>query len=244
MGKYDVGTIHKTNKGYDILVIKKLKLRRVIIRFLDLFGCEKEVGTDEIFAGTVSNPYHKLENSIGYLGEGLYKSKVNGIQPKSYIVWKHMCNRSENSTNYNPTYKNVTVCEEWHNYQNFAKWYEYNLIEDYELDKDLLQQNVENKIYSPETCIFLPKKVNGFLTNKQNSNTSGYIGVSWHKLTKKWSSTISIFGLNRSLHLGLFDNIEEASIAYQKARAEQAEKVKSYMRSLGHYSEEIIQLIK
>ncbi len=244
MVKYAVGTIHKTNKGYNILIIKKLKKRKVLIRFLDSYGCEKEVGTDEIFAGTVSNPYHRLENSVGYLGVGSYKSKVDGIQPKSYTVWKHMCNRAKNYINTHPTYSNVTVCEEWHNYQNFAKWYDENYIEGYELDKDILQQDVINKIYSPETCCFLPKKINGFLTNNQSSNTSGYCGVSWHKVTKKWSSSIHSFGEKKSIHLGLFNNIEDASIAYVEARKVQAEKVKEYMRSLGHYSEDIIELIK
>lgn len=59
------------------------------------------------------------------------------------------------------SYKGCTVCEEWHNYQNFAKWYEdnyYNCEEELELDKDIIIYG--NKLYSPETCLFVPKLVN------------------------------------------------------------------------------------
>ena len=57
-----------------------------------------------------------------------------------------------------PTYENVYVCEEWHNFQNFAKWYYNNYYsineERMEIDKDILYKN--NKVYSPDTCIIVP----------------------------------------------------------------------------------------
>jgi hypothetical protein len=44
-------------------------------------------------------------------------------------------------------------------------------------------------------------------------NTSGKKGVSWHKTNKKWSANI---GFNHKLiHIGYFDNICDASIAYK-----------------------------
>jgi len=76
-----------------------------------------------------------------------------------------------------PTYKNVTVCKEWHNFQVFAEWFEAQHKEEwYELDKDLLSR--DNKIYSPETCLLIPCSLNSFLPNSQTNNTSGYTGVS------------------------------------------------------------------
>jgi len=49
--------------------------------------------------------------------------------------------------------------------------------------------------------------------NQQNAkirmdNTSGHLGVCWHKKTSKWQSTIRVNG--ERIHLGIFDNINDA----------------------------------
>lgn len=89
--------------------------------------------------------------------------------------------------------RGVIVCDEWYNFQNFKNWYISNYRFDLEykginlqLDKDLLSKNV--KIYSPNTCIFLPNKINKFLANKQCNNKSGYTGICWDKKIKKMES--------------------------------------------------------
>ena len=53
--------------------------------------------------------------------------------------------------------------------------------------------------------------------NKQvtSSNTSGYVGVSWHKQTNKWSAS---YKLNyKKNHLGYFNTKEDAGRAYDRA---------------------------
>jgi hypothetical protein len=63
-------------------------------------------------------------------------------------------------------------------------------------------------------------------THQQNSmnrrvgkgNSSGYKGVSWHKSTRKWVATIRFRG--KHMHLGLFDSIESAAMAYNVAANE------------------------
>ena len=60
--------------------------------------------------------------------------------------------------------------------------------------------------------------------NQQNSkvskrNTSGFKGVCWNKEKRKWRATITIDGIK--IHLGSFDNIEDAIQARVK-RANQA----------------------
>lgn len=58
------------------------------------------------------------------------------------------------------------------------------------------------------------------VTSRQNTNqkhlksSSKYVGVYWHKASKKWHSSIRIN--NKIKHLGLFDIEEDASDAYQK----------------------------
>jgi len=49
-------------------------------------------------------------------------------------------------------------------------------------------------------------------------NKSGYKGVYWTKQTKKWRAEIETSG--ERLHLGYFDNVEEAAEVVRKAREE------------------------
>lgn len=149
----------------------------------------------------------------------------------------------------NTSYKSVRIDDRWLRFSNFKKWYDkhypYELEEEYgikfEIDKDLLSDG--DKIYSPETCIFLPNKVNNFLANKMTNNTSGHTGVIWHKQVKKWRARINDFHTHKKKSLGLFVNIEDASEAYKVARENEALKVKEYMTMLG-YEQNIIDKIK
>ena len=50
-------------------------------------------------------------------------------------------------------------------------------------------------------------------TNRKHINSSSkYVGVSWHKKSKKWQAAIRIN--NKQKYLGLFENEKEASQAY------------------------------
>jgi len=71
-----------------------------------------------------------------------------------------MINRcySEKSHKRHPTYKECTVCDEWHNYQTFADWFDNNYIDEYHLDKDIKVEG--NRVYSPAFCGFVPQSDN------------------------------------------------------------------------------------
>ena len=246
--KYGIGKRFATKEGCKLEIIGKLSKDRRRVRFEG--GYETDVCCSHIRTGKIKNPYHHSVYEIGFVGIGEYGCMVDGKNTPEYSAWNNMLRRCyyDKTQEKNPTYKNVKVCDEWLNFQIFARWYEINYPKinniSFDLDKDLLQQNVESKIYSPENCIFLPHKVNTFLTNKQLNNTSGYIGVYWDKINKKWTAQITLFGEGKTKHLGRFPTPEQASLAYQEARAEQAEKAKEYLRSLNYLSEEIINLIK
>jgi hypothetical protein len=168
----------------------------------------------EIFEkGTVKNPYDRSVFGAGYIGVGKYKVFENKRTTFYYDVWHGIMQRiySKKHNDRFPTYKNVTVCEEWHNFQNFAAWYDENYYEVenevMELDKDILIKG--NKIYSPETCIFVPRRINVLFT-KRNANRGNLpIGVSWHKRDQIYTAQAS------KCHLGYFNSIEEAFYAYK-----------------------------
>ena len=57
---------------------------------------------------------------------------------------------------------------------------------------------------------------NTWNTKKSKSNTSGYRGVYWHSQCKKWYSQIRT-NKKKTIHLGMFNNKEDAASAYNKA---------------------------
>ena len=97
--------------------------------------------------------YRRVYEECGYLG------MKHDYQEPSYLLWKNVIQRCYNKKIhiYKPEYKDKSVCEEWLNYTNFKLWYDEHFISvknnQVDLDKDLLVQG--NKIYSPETCVFL-----------------------------------------------------------------------------------------
>lgn len=152
--------------------------------------------------------YEPTSYNIGYLGEGLYRPKHN---KRMYDAWRGIFRRSNDKIfqNNQTTYIGCTVDERWHNFQVFAKWYEKNYVEGWHLDKDILQKG--NKIYSPETCCFVPQEVNCLLT-KTNAKRGEYpIGV---------RVNIKGFFVARvnSRHVGTFITVEEAFQAYKTAK--------------------------
>jgi hypothetical protein len=56
---------------------------------------------------------------------------------------------------------------------------------------------------------------NGKNQRKHKNNTSGVVGVSWHKATEKWQANIKVQG--NQAHLGLFTNKDDAEKTRQKA---------------------------
>lgn len=109
-----------------------------------------------------------------------------------------------------PTYKGCKVDERWHNFQNFAQWYEENYKESCVLDKDILVKG--NKIYSFKNCCFVPQDINNLLI-KANSIRGKYpIGVSLHK-EGRFQVRLNIYG--KRIYLGLFDTYQQAFQAYK-----------------------------
>lgn len=60
------------------------------------------------------------------------------------------------------------------------------------------------------------KSENGYNCSIKKSNTSGFVGVSLHKLTGKWQANIREGG--RRLYLGLYENVLDAARAYTDAQ--------------------------
>lgn len=170
--------------------------------------------------GLVKNPYYPSFYGVGYMGVGKYSGK----DKEAYGRWTSILGRAycEKYKKRFPAYRDVTVCKEWHNFQNFAEWYYSQKFSttkvvggrNYHLDKDLLQKG--SKVYSPETCCFIPSEINNLITTNKSRRGKYPIGVCYHKTAK-----VFVAAINRekgTKNLGRFTNPTEAFNVYKKAK--------------------------
>lgn len=128
--------------------------------------------------------------------------KVNGKHLPFYACWRTMLQRcySEKCQINHPTYIGCSVCEEWKYLSNFRRWFDLNYVERFQLDKDILID--DNKLYSPDTCCFVPKYLNTLFTDHRNArgdlplgitrNHNGYMAQCWNGNGKQLNKTFKI----------------------------------------------------
>jgi hypothetical protein len=136
-------------------------------------------------------------------------------------IWSLMKTRCSDSSRYSiekPTYKD---CENhFLDFQIFLGWCftqeAYLLTDDagrWQLDKDVLIKG--NKVYSPETCAFIPSYINGIFGNCVKK-TELPLGVNYRERFKKFVSQANIDGKRK--HLGHFDDPNDAHRAWQLSK--------------------------
>jgi hypothetical protein len=112
----------------------------------------------------------------------------------------------------NPTYNDVTVCDEWLCFQVFAKWYDdnYYLIDNerMEIDKDILIKG--NRVYSPKTCCIVPHNINLLFIKNDKLRGDLPIGVNYHKNENKYIAQCHTLKNKYNTTLGRFKTPEEA----------------------------------
>ena len=175
----------------------------------DLYDKNRTVTEDQIMAIVNAveykaeswNPWYfrRSYEGIGYLGTGDVDCTSD-----SYIRWYNMIQRcyNRNVQRMKPYYKGKTVCEEWHNYQNFKIWYDEHFIpgSKVDLDKDLLCK--KSNTYGPETCVFITHFLNTVFEDRGMKTKIAK--------TDDGKFTVSVTVLNKRVDLGTFETEEEA----------------------------------
>jgi hypothetical protein len=222
--KNRTGEKHTTNEGYLITIIEHINVKNCTIQFEDGTIIKGRPYID-IRRGKIKNPYHKSLCGVGYFGEGDFKSTINKNKTKHYYTWTNMIKRCyiEESRQNQPTYSECSVIEEWHNFQVFAQWFEDNCIENFALDKDILQKG--NKVYSPETCCFVPQEINNIFTKTNILRGELPIGVGKENGRYKASIKTKESSVKKNRYLGGYNTIEEAFQAYKTAKEDYLKEV-------------------
>lgn len=158
--------------------------------------------------------------TIGYIN-GKPKQRRVWICPY-YQTWNDMLKRcySTKLQERRPSYKGCTVAEEWHTFSVFKDWMGKQDWEGKQLDKDLLTEG--NKIYGPDTCVFVTPMVNSFTNDNSGVRGKWLIGVYWKKGANKFLSQCSNPFTKKREHLGLFTCEQDAHEAWRKRKLELA----------------------
>lgn len=107
------------------------------------------------------------------LGVGYFKCtsdpimRFDGLAKHFHQCWIGMITRCHKGGKQYNAWKTTTICDEWYNFANFYRWAaEQPFVPDcrWNLDKDLFAYP-DRKIYSPDTCCFLPSGLNASLCN-------------------------------------------------------------------------------
>lgn len=214
-----IGQESKNNFGSLIRITGYRNYYDVDIYFPDYDWTFYNADYNSFKRGKVKCPYEPRVFNVGYLGEGEYKSRENNKQVNSYRIWYGMIRRcyDENHRYNYITYDDCYVCDEWLNYQNFAEWYNCNYYEissgeQMHIDKDILIKG--NRIYSPETCIFVPKSINNLVLARGRDRGDLPIGICYDSERNKYRAHCCD-GHGKDITIGRYDTIYEAFIQYK-----------------------------
>lgn len=189
--------------------------------------------------------HHKNDNTRGKArqiirdkpyGVGINDYDLSTAHLVSYRRWSNMLQRCYDKDFHikKPTYAECTVCKEWLRFSSFKKWFDKNYVDGYVLDKDILVKG--NKVYSPDTCCFVPAALNSLLTKRDYHRGNYPIGVQKPPRGRFFAS-IHLNGMTKKI--GRYDTIEEAFEAYKQAKEKHIKEVAEKYYSDGKITERV-----
>lgn len=154
-----IGEKYETKKYGIVEVIGYEGANKVKIKFIDT-SFERYASASKIRSGDVKDVTKPSIFGVGFIGDGRFS-----YNNEAYKRWYQMLRRCycPYFLNRNKSYRDVVVCDSWHNFQNFAEWFNKTDHIGMELDKDLGSKG--GKIYSPDTCMMLSIEDNRSISN-------------------------------------------------------------------------------
>ena len=206
-----VGALYESKSYGTVIVVEVVSLTHVKVRFLKT-NYEYIIHKSSVKKGSLKDPLQPTVCGVGVTGIGYYSPPTH---PKHYSLWSQMLARCY-SDKYAKSldYKDCSVSDEFKNFQIFSSWCDSQIgfnVKGFDLDKDLLSRDV--KIYSKDTCVFIPEEVN--LTLRCPKSRSIYRGV---RQTTAGTYYSQYNTTTRSIHLGTFTTPEEAFYAYKTGK--------------------------
>ena len=160
-------------------------------------------------------------------GHKAFTRKDGGFRDRRYLMWQAMLSRcySEYTKSVRPTYVGVVCDRGWTRYSNFYKdvsniqGFDKALSSNWVLDKDILVKG--NKVYSPETCAFIPNEINLLFTKRDFKRGELPIGV--RKSGNKFKACIRKEG--NEIYINTFKTPQEAFQAYKTVKEQHIKEI-------------------
>ena len=228
------GRINDINNNYQGCLMKIVNYdnaNNIIVEFQDEYRTKIHASYKNFLSGNIKNPYFPEVYNIGMIGKK-YNTRQNNKDIKEYKIWHSMLQRCYNNKikEKQPTYKDVTCCEEWLLFENFYEWlhsqenfYKWLNGDRWCLDKDILVKR--NKVDSPETCCLVPENINTLFTKRQNDRGKYPIGVYYYKQTKMFRSQCMNPYTNKRELIGEYNTPEESFYAYKNFKENLIKKI-------------------
>ena len=245
------GETSLSNEGCVMKILEYNNRFDITVEFQDEHKYRVHTNYQAFKNGQCKNPYFASVFGHGYLGvdkEGNVP-KIKELKDGKYVTtweankWGSMLRRCFDNKlkERNPTYEGVTCCERWLCFANFLEDFEilkqeysWNENEKLNLDKDILHKG--NKIYSLENCVLVPDWINLLFTKRDNDRGSYPVGVTYHKIAKKYKAQCNING--KFIGLGYYNTIEEAFNAYKQAKEQEIKRVANDCVLKGYITQE------
>ena len=218
MGKIDrTGEENINNFGSKMIITEYRSAADIDVYFPKYNWTFKHVQYNKIKSGEIKCPYERRYYGVGCLGEGKYKVWENGKITDEYIIWYNTLRRC-----YDPkfhekysTYKDCMVEDYLLNFQHMGEWIENNYYEvtgeKMCLDKDILCKG--NKVYSRDTCIFVPERINLLFVKSDKARGKDPIGVD--QLPSGNYQVLCSDGYGKLIYLGTYPTKKEAFQVYK-----------------------------
>lgn len=230
------GEIGISNNGEQMKIVRYINNANILVEFQDKHKGVRKTNYYAFKNGSVRNPYLRDVYDVGINDVG--NPREDEYLGKRYDYWHSMIRRCHGKIELkrNPTYNEVSICDEWYLFSNFIKWFDDNYYEvenqQMQLDKDILSKG--NKIYSPTTCVFVPKSINSLIINGKSNRGKYPIGVFYKEKNKQFCAQIALGiedGKRKHKHIGLYSTPEDAFYAYKEYKENHIKEVADHYKS-------------
>ena len=211
-----------------VTVLDYIDCSNVLIKF-ENSGAIKTVRADHLRCGNIKDQTQPTVYGVGVVGENFDKGESHSL---TYNTWNGMLQRC-----YDPklkqrrkTYERCFVDTVFLDYEYFKEWCHNQKgfgNKGWNLDKDILSNEV--KVYSPDTCCFIPPEINSMFAGF-SSERKKHIGVFENNSGNFYVRTL-INGVKKSL--GTFPTKDEAE------KVHKAEKRRKILLVLDEWEDEL-----